>query len=97
MHGLAGKIEHLIGYDSVVAPKPAPDMVHTFCRDTGLEPAEVVVVGDNTHDLEMARSAGAGWAIGVLSGNSDRHHLEPVADVILESAAELPDWLAAGR
>jgi phosphoglycolate phosphatase len=60
-------------------------------------PAEVAVVGDNTHDLEMARAAGAGWAIGVLSGNSDREHLEPHADVILAGVTNLTGWLDSVR
>lgn len=91
--GLSARIRHLIGYDSVAAPKPAADMVHAFCVLAGLQPAEVAVVGDNIHDLEMARAAGAGWAIGVLSGNSDVEHLGPHADVVLDSVADLAEWL----
>lgn len=93
-HDLGGRLEHRLGYDSVENPKPAPDMVHAFCDATGLAAAEVVVVGDNTHDLEMARAAGAGWAIGVLTGNGGRDDLAPLADTILDSVADLPDWLA---
>lgn len=92
-HELTGRVDHLFGYDSVVNPKPHADMVHAFCTAASLDPAEVAVVGDNTHDLEMARAAGAGWAIGVLTGNSDRAHLEPLADVILDGVADLQDWL----
>src|SRR5262245_24752303 len=63
-------IDFVAGYDTVEKAKPAGDMVHAFCAACGLEPPDVAVVGDNPHDLEMARSAGAGLAIGVLSGNS---------------------------
>lgn len=91
--GLTGRIDHLIGYDSVARPKPEADMVHAFCDAAGLHPGEVAVVGDNTHDLDMARAAGAGWAVGVLTGTSDRAHLEPHADVILEGVSELVAWL----
>jgi phosphoglycolate phosphatase len=51
------------------------------------------VIGDNPHDLEMARSARAGAAIGVLSGNSGMDDLAPLADVVLDSVCDLPDWL----
>jgi len=93
-HELAGRIDHRFGYDSVVQPKPDGDMVHAFCAAASLEPAEVAVVGDNTHDLEMARAAGAGWAVGVLTGNGGREDLEPLADVILNGVADLTEWLS---
>jgi phosphoglycolate phosphatase len=90
------KLEHLIdfiaGYDTVRNPKPAGDMVHAFCAACALEPHEVAVVGDNRHDLEMARSAGAGLAIGVLSGNSAPEDFGSLADAVLESIAELPEF-----
>ena len=83
----------VIGYDSVANPKPAPDMLHAFAEATGLEPHEIAVIGDNSHDLEMARAASAGLAVGVLSGNGTREALEPLADVILASVADLPAHL----
>lgn len=97
-HALAGvgadtHLPHVYGYDSVPNPKPAPDIVHAFAAAAGLAPAEVVVVGDNRHDLEMARAAGAGAAIGVLTGNSGIADLSPLADAVLKSIADLPDWL----
>ena len=93
--GLNDYLPHVFGYDSVPQPKPAPDIVHAFCAATGLTPGETVVIGDNTHDLEMARSAGAGIAVGVLSGNSKAEDLAKHADAILESVCDLPAWLKA--
>ena len=55
-------------------------------------PAEIAVVGDTVHDLAAARAAGA-LAIGVLSGPTDGALLEPLADVILPSVAELGAWI----
>jgi phosphoglycolate phosphatase len=54
---------------------------------------EVAVVGDNPHDLEMARSAGAALAIGVLSGNSTLEDFGSLPDAVLNSIAELPAYL----
>jgi phosphoglycolate phosphatase len=93
--GLAGYLPHVFGYDSVAHPKPAPDLVHAFSRAISVPPREIVVIGDNPHDLEMARSAGAGAAIGVLTGNSGREHLSPLADAVLDSVRDLPGWLSA--
>ena len=91
--GLQNYFPHVFGYDSVPHPKPAPDIVHAFCRAISAIPRDIVVVGDNPHDLEMARSAGAGAAIGVLTGNSGREDLLPLADAVLPSVSDLPDWL----
>jgi phosphoglycolate phosphatase len=93
--GLQNFLPHVYGYDSVPHPKPAPDIVHAFCRAIDAAPRDIVVVGDNPHDLQMARRAGAGAAIGVLTGNSGREDLLPLADVVLASVVELPNWLRA--
>ncbi len=86
-------LPHVFGYDSVPRPKPAPDMVLAFSAAAGVPVGEIAVIGDNAHDLEMARSAGAGAAVGVLSGNSEVGDLAPLADIVLGSVVEVPDWL----
>lgn len=91
--GIDHFLPHVFGYDSVPRPKPAPDIVHAFCKAASVEPREVAVIGDNPHDLEMARSAGAGAALGVLTGNSSRAELQPLADAVLDSVCDLPAWL----
>jgi phosphoglycolate phosphatase len=95
--GMARHLPHVFGYDSVPRPKPAADLVLAFAAATGIAPADIAVVGDNAHDIEMARAAGAGLAIGVLSGNSGREHLAPIADGLIESVRDLPDWLHQNR
>jgi len=90
-------LPHVFGYDSVVNPKPAPDIVHAFSAVSGAPPEAIAVIGDNRHDLEMARAAGAGAAIGVLSGNAGRDELAPLADAVLDSVRDLPAWLAVRR
>lgn len=94
--GLDRFLPHVFGYDSVANAKPAPDMVHAFCAATGLAPGEVVVVGDNVHDMGMARSAGA-VAIGVTTGNSSAADLLPHADAVLDRLGALPGWLHQNR
>ena len=65
--GVAQMFDAAYGYDAVANPKPAPDAIQAFCDLTGLKPSEIAMVGDNRHDLEMARAGGAGLAVGVLS------------------------------
>ncbi|EAV45229.1 probable phosphoglycolate phosphatase protein [Roseibium aggregatum IAM 12614] len=91
---LAPRFAFVTGYDTGFGPKPEPGMVHGFAEATGLAPGRIAVVGDNTHDLEMARSAGAGLCIGVLTGTSARHDLESLADAVLDSVADLPAYLS---
>lgn len=93
--GIASLFTATLGYDSVKHPKPAPDALVEFAARAGCRPDEVAMVGDNAHDLEMARAAGAGLSIGVLSGNGTADSLAPLADVILPSVVELPAWLEA--
>ena len=93
--GVAHLFAAFLGYDSVKNPKPAADPVHLACELLSVEANEVVVVGDNLHDLEMARNAGAGAAIGVLTGTTGRAELVSKADAVLPSIADLPQWLAS--
>ncbi|TPI48921.1 HAD family hydrolase [Mesorhizobium sp. B2-9-1] len=93
--GIAQLFDAAFGYDAVANSKPAPDTVVAFCDLTGLKPGEIAMVGDNRHDLEMARAGGCGLAVGVLSGTGTRDSLAPMADVVLDSVADLPDFLTA--
>jgi phosphoglycolate phosphatase len=93
--GLSGFLTAIFGYDSVVHPKPAADPVIAFCRASGLEARHVAMVGDNVHDMEMARAGKAGLAIGVLSGNSTADELAPHADYLIQDIRELPALLAS--
>ena len=92
--GVAQLFDAAYGYDAVANPKPAPDTIQAFCDLTGLKPSEIAMVGDNRHDLEMARAGGCGLAVGVLSGTGTRESLAGIADVVLDSVADLPDFLS---
>ncbi|ABS64284.1 HAD-superfamily hydrolase, subfamily IA, variant 1 [Parvibaculum lavamentivorans DS-1] len=91
--GLETYIEFSAGYDSGHGQKPGPGMALAFCAAVGLAPHEIAVVGDNSHDLEMGRRAGAALNIGVLTGTSGRDDLAPLADHVIGSIAELPALL----
>lgn len=93
--GVSQLFDAAYGYDAVANPKPAPDTILAFSDLTGLKPAEIAMVGDNRHDLEMARAGGCGLAVGVLSGTGTRESLSSIADIILDSVADLPDFLSA--
>ncbi len=56
--GLAGYFELVYGGDSLAKKKPDPLPMLTVCRDFGLEPFEVVAIGDSSNDADAARAAG---------------------------------------
>ena len=70
-------------------------MVLTICKRLNVDPAKVMVIGDTASDLKMARAAGAGLAVGVLSGVSSTKHLMPHADALIESVDELHAYVEA--
>lgn len=93
MHEIDGYVDFVAGYDSGHGTKPGPGMVHGFCLNVGCQASQIVVVGDNRHDMEMGRSAGVGGTIGVLSGTGTLETLGETADVVLASVSELSDIL----
>jgi len=91
--GVLEMMDYVAGFDAGFGAKPGPGMVHGFCDRLGVDAGAVAVVGDSLHDLDMARAAGAGLAIGVLTGVSDRATLDPHADHVLDSIAQLESVL----
>jgi phosphoglycolate phosphatase len=74
--------------------KPAPGMLLGLFDELGVRPAEALMIGDTSFDLEMAGNAGCA-GVGVLSGGQRREHLVPHRPVaVLPSVRELPAWLS---
>ena len=94
--GLSGRYDFLAGYDTGFGAKPGPGQLEAFLARTGLRAQDCVMVGDSLHDLHAARSAGF-LRVGVLTGPATREDLTPHADAVLQSIAELPNWLSAVR
>ena len=92
--GVVEQFDFIAGYDSGHGAKPGPGMLHAFLSHTGLGPRQVVMVGDSVGDLATARAAGV-LAVGVLTGPATTEELAPLADAVLPSIADLPDWLNA--
>ncbi len=88
-----GFFDFIAGYDSGFGAKPEPGMQIAFCEATNLEPHEVAMVGDSTHDLIAGRSAQM-ITVGVLTGLATKADLAPYADVVFPSIADLPEWLS---
>jgi phosphoglycolate phosphatase len=89
------QVRFVAGWDAGHGFKPDPGMVLAFCRAVEVDPAATAVVGDNLADLAMARAAGAGFAIAVLTGGCPAEALEREADLVLPSVADLDLALGA--
>jgi phosphoglycolate phosphatase len=75
------------------APKPDPAMLHELMEALDVPPERTLMIGDTTHDLQMAAAAGV-QAIGVTYGAHPRHALESAPRLALvHSTTELHEWL----
>lgn len=89
---LEHRFDFIVGFDSGHGGKPGPGMCLAYARFVGLEPDQIVMVGDSSHDLEAGRAAGMQTAA-VLTGVAGADELEPLADVVLPDIGHLPAWL----
>jgi phosphoglycolate phosphatase len=89
--GVKELVTTMVCADDGIKAKPAPDMVTTICRRMAMHPSRVMVIGDTVADLQMARSAGAGYVIGVLSGVGSLANLTPLADILIDTVDTLQE------
>ena len=76
------------------AGKPSPQMLFELMREFGTEPSRMLMVGDTTHDLQMARNAGVA-SVGVSYGAHEPHDFGALGPrYIAHSVADLDRWLA---
>ena len=94
--GVVHMFDFIAGFDSGFGAKPSPAPLLAFAEARGLEPAQVVMVGDSTHDLIAGRAAGMA-TVGVLTGPARADQLAPHADAVLPDIGHLPDWLDQRR
>lgn len=89
---ILGAFGVVVGYDSGHGPKPMPGPLLAAALALGAAPDRCVMVGDSRHDLLAGRAAGMA-TVGVLTGPAGEADLAPLADAVLASIADLPDWL----
>lgn len=87
--GIDSLFDTFVGPEDVANGKPAPDMIFEVLKRTGCGADEGVMVGDSISDMVMGRDAKVKAAIGVLTGITQRRQLENIADVVLDSVAQL--------
>lgn len=77
------------------AGKPHPLMLQELMAELGVEPERLLMIGDTTHDLQMACNAGCA-SVGVSYGAHDAAGFAACAPLyVAESVSELQAWLLA--
>ena len=75
------------------AGKPHPRMLHELMSEFGVKPERTLMIGDTTHDLQMALNAGCA-SVGVSYGAHEPSAFEPLKPrVVAHSVQELQRWL----
>ena len=88
VHGLEGRFVTQQTAD-VAQGKPHPDMLHRAGRETGVDLQRVIMIGDTSYDILMARNAGV-VAVGVAWGYHPIDELRAAgADAIVDHASEI--------
>ncbi|GAB4560991.1 MAG: HAD-IA family hydrolase [Rhizobacter sp.] len=76
------------------ASKPNPQMLLELMREFGVEPERTLMIGDTTHDLQLAANAGAA-SVGVSYGAHEPASFAEFKPLhIAHSVTDLNDWLA---
>ena len=74
-------------------PKPHPDMLEKLMSFTGVEAGETLMIGDTTHDLNMAAAAGCD-GLAVSYGAHQPHTLDLAPRrAVIDSVKGLSAWL----
>lgn len=73
--------------------KPHPQMLEELLDELGVLPERALMIGDTTHDLQMARNAGV-HGLGVAYGAHPLNELESLAPLaVVHSVGELATWI----
>ena len=74
--------------------KPHPGMLHELTRSLGVAASGTLMIGDTTHDMQMAANAGVA-ALGVSYGAHSREQLMELSPLAcIDQPRELWQWIS---
>lgn len=73
--------------------KPHPQMLEELILEFGVEPMSTVMIGDTSHDMLMAKSAGVDGVAVTYGAHPHVHLLDSQPCVCVHSVQELDGWL----
>lgn len=81
---LLNYFEVIVGRDDVENPKPHKEHLLTICREIGVSPEEIIVIGDTYRDIQGAKNVGAkSIAIRTKSSSFANEEIFNSADIII--------------
>ncbi|WP_282940846.1 HAD family hydrolase [Paenibacillus sp. RC67] len=86
--GMHGALDFIVTPEKVENGKPSPDMVLLACKQLGIDPGSMVVVGDSIVDMRMAKDAGS-IAVGLVTHEGSEDILREEADYLIRSLTEI--------
>ena len=89
--GLRHYFTTVLGSDNVYAEGKI-DQGRRWMKSIGLTPDSVLLVGDTTHDFDVAASVGCSCLL-VADGYHPRSKLDPLGAPVLDGLHQFPDWL----
>lgn len=89
--GIAPYISHIVACEDVTHSKPHAEPVLKLCRLTHTLPADAIVIGDTTFDMEMGLNARVGHCLGVVWGNHTAEALEQTGAQVVNTPHELTE------
>ena len=75
--------------------KPDPQMLHELMREFGTDPDRTLMIGDTTHDLQLAANAGAPGVAVAYGAHPPSQFATHSPLFVAASVAELAAWLEA--
>ena len=88
--GIADYVDTIVcGDDALLPNKPDPAVLRYLGQQFGVDPAQILMVGDTESDMLFGRKAGVGGCIGVTGGAGDEKVLRETADTLIPSIAAI--------
>lgn len=90
---LSGFFDELLGQSDIYA-RGKKETGLAYLKESGIDPASAVLVGDTLHDFEVASAMGVGCVL-CAAGHQSRARLETAGVPVIDTLNELPACLAS--
>ena len=92
--GVAEHFVQVYGGNSFEFKKPNPIGIEALMRETGIDRARTMMIGDSSVDVQTARNAGV-QCCGVTYGFQPETLVDPAPELVVDRMEDLVDWILA--
>jgi phosphoglycolate phosphatase len=86
---ITGHVDAIVCGDDPLPEKPDPAVLQGIARELGIDPRQMLMVGDTVNDMLAGRNAGVAGCIGITGSTGDPAQLAKHADVLLETIDQI--------